>query len=216
MALGTSCATPQGPQQVFASDDFAATTLDAAWTILREDAAHWSLTARPGFLRIQTQKGGITEDTIRNLVLRGVYGDFTLTSRMEFDPTQDGQFAGLAVRGDDGQSLIYGITQISGARGTFRGLLAIAESSDGGTPETSGALYSFNDVYLRLIRRGDTFTAQYSRDGNAYSDVGTVTAALSEGVSVGVGAANGENCGENCDASVNADFDSFEITVPAE
>jgi regulation of enolase protein 1 (concanavalin A-like superfamily) len=134
---------------------------------------------------------------------------------MAFNPTQDGQFAGLAVRGDDARSLIYGITRISGARGTFRGLLAIAEGVEGQDPDTSGVLYAFNDVHLRLIRRGDTFTAQYSRDGSAFSDVGTVTAALSEGVSVGIGAANGQNCGENCDVSVNADFDSFEITVPA-
>lgn len=214
--LGSTCATPQGPQQPFASDDFEGTTLDEAWTIVREDDSAWSLTARPGFLRIRTQEGGVTEDTIRNLVLRGVYGDFTLTARMEFDPTQDGQFGGLAVRDKDGQTLIYGITRISGVRGTFRGLLAITDGGDGGEPDTSGAIYSYNDVYLRLIRRGDNFTAQYSRDGKVYSDVGTVTATMSAGVSAGMGAANGQECGDTCDVSVNADFDSFEITVPAE
>lgn len=216
LALGTSCATPQGPQQLFARDDFEESTLDDAWTILREDPSAWSLTARPGYLRIQTQEGGITEDTVKNLILRGVYGDFTLTARMEFNPTQDGQFGGLAVRGNDGRSLIYGITRLSGPRGTFRGLLAIADGGEGADPDTSGALYSFNEVYLRLIRRGQTFTAQYSRDGNVYTDVGTVSASLSEGVSVGIGAANGQNCGANCDVSINADFDLFEITLPAE
>lgn len=216
LALGTTCSTPRGPQQLFAWDDFDEDTLDEAWTILREDPSAWSLTARPGFLRIRTQEGGVAEDTIRNLILRGVYGDFTLTTRMEFDPTADNQFAGLAVRGNDGRNVIYGITRLSGARGTFRGLLAIAEAGGEEEADTSGALYAFNDVWLRLIRHGNTFTAQYSRDGAVYTDVGTVSATLSTGVSVGIGAANGQNCGEHCDESVNADFDSFEITVPLE
>ncbi len=214
--LGTTCATPQGPQQLFAADDFESETLDEQWTILREDPEMWSLTERPGFLRITTQQGGISEDTIRNLVLRGVYGDFTLTARMEFDPVNDSQFAGLAVRDETGRGLIYGLTRISGARGTFRGLLAIADAEEGESPETAGALFAENEVVVRLIRQGDQFIAQSSRDGTTYADVGTVSIALSEGVSVGIGAANGENCGTSCDARSIADFDSFEITVPAE
>jgi beta-xylosidase len=38
------------------TDNFSSTSLDSRWSWVREDPTHWSLAARPGFLRLTTQQ----------------------------------------------------------------------------------------------------------------------------------------------------------------
>ena len=172
-------------------DEFSGATLGAGWTFTGEDPTRQSLTERPGFMRITAQDAASTKPS---LLLRDISGDFVLTARMEFDPAPDRLLAGLVVQGEDGRLASLGLLHASGSRGTFRGVLALAEPGGGAPVDRASAAYDSTEVYLRLERRADDFDASYSQDGVTYTPVGTVTASLSDAVQVGIGVAASENC----------------------
>ena len=189
-------------------DEFSGATLEAGWTFTGEDPTRESLTERPGFMRITAQDAASTKPS---LLLRDISGDFVLTARMEFDPAPDRLLAGLVVQGEDGRTVTLGLLHASGTRGTFRGVLALADPGGGAPVDRAAGAYDSTEVYLRLERRGADFDASYSQDGVTYTPVGTVTAGLSDAVQVGIGAAASEHCNSRCDVASPADFDFFEI-----
>jgi len=69
-------------------------------------------------------------------------------------------------------------------------------------------------VYLRLARRGNSYSGSFSSDGVSFTAVGTLTDDLSNNVLVGVGTLIASACASNCDAHVPAEFDFFEIRNP--
>lgn len=203
-------------------DDFSSAELAAGWSFVREDASAHSLTDRPGFLRIDTQRGaGSNGGPIRNLLLRPQSGDFILETRLEFNPERAQQFAGLAVYADDANNVALGLVYAAGDRGIFRGIALLGVTDGQAASTRPGAFYDAessenpNIVYLRLLRSGDQFVAGYSPDGVTYTDIGSVTNALPDDVQVGLAAANGdfEGCGDDCDVSIPADFDYFQIST---
>ncbi len=223
LSLAGCPTTEPDPEPVFVttfSDDFSATSLQSGWTVDRPNDANRSLTARSGFLRIITEAGSFNgdnnTDTAKNLVLRQITGDFQITCRVEFAAEADRQLAGILVRSAEGTDVIFGLTRETGDTGPVGLVVALAEQIDGADPLTTGTLYSFSDVYLRLQRSGDTFTAFTSRTGEAFAQVGssTISSDLPDTVLVGVTAGTGPACDANCDAATAADFDSFEIAVP--
>ncbi|MDO8630508.1 MAG: hypothetical protein Q7R41_08440 [Phycisphaerales bacterium] len=209
--------------QVAFRDDFNSPQLSEGWTVIREDPSTYSLTANPGFFRVQTVRGILGKDgTARNLLVRPMSGDFILDTRLVFDPRDGQPFGGLLVYQDDAHAVSIGLGFASGARGEFRGviMLNVGEGVDT-TENRPAARYDETNtsdpktVYLRLLRQGDQFIGAYSEDGVNYRDLGTVTNPLADDISVGVGAANGDSpsCGPACDASIPADFDYFQIST---
>lgn len=193
-------------------DDFNG-QLEPGWTFDVGQAIQHSLTDRPGFLRIFPQE--ITIDSTvseAGLLVRELEGDFVVVTRMQFETLLDLQLAGIVVQGPDQKRLVtFGLIQASGPRGTFRGLLLRA---DRGPEVASGRAivpYDSNEVYLRLERSGNTYTASYSRDGINFEAVGSVTNDLPGNVLVGLGAIKGDSCSQDCDRLLPADFDFFEV-----
>lgn len=200
-------------------DDFSGSLADG-WSFVREDAAFHSISARNGFFRINTQPGSIgsTTDTAMNLLVREFTGDFIITTRIEFNPSIERALAGLVIRDSaTGKSVVFGLTRASGDRGEFRGIAAVAEGNPGEEADRVGAVYDKNSVYLRLQRSGSTIFVSYSETGDGFFNAGdgAVSADLPDVVQVGIGAAIGEECTSNCDTALPADFDFFEIGVPA-
>lgn len=196
-------------------DDFDGLDLDSGWTFDGADLANRSLTERPGFMRIYTENGEINPvGDSEGLLLRHLDGDFALVTQVEFETLVDLQLAGLVIRGDDGRTVAFGLLTANGPRGTFRGLLLRADRGSDMDPGRAAAAYESNEVFLRLERTGDSYTALYSSDGLTYTLVGTVMNELSDSVQVGIGAAKSELCSSFCDEAVPADFDFFEITQP--
>ncbi|UCC31561.1 MAG: hypothetical protein JSU86_04635 [Phycisphaerales bacterium] len=198
-------------------DDFDRLDLDSGWTFEGAATANYSLTERPGFMRIYAQDG--QADPVgdsEGLLLRYLDGDFSLVTRMEFETLVDLQLAGLVIGGDDGRTVAFGLLTASGPRGAFRGLLLRGDRGPDMDPGRAAAVYESNDVLLRLERIGDSYTASYSSDGFTYTLVGTVVNDLSDSVRVGIGAAKSELCSSSCDETVPADFDFFEITWSGE
>jgi len=203
-------------------DEFSATQLEAGWSFVREDPAAHSLTDRPDFFRIQTQRGAVSAGVpVANLLLRPISGDFIIETRVEFDPQRAQEFAGLAVYEDDANSVALGLVYAAGSRGVFRGIAMLGVSGGVGSSQRPGAFYDAdstadpNVVYLRLLRSGDQFVAGYSADGISYADIGSLTNPMADAVRVGLAAANGDyvDCGADCDLSIPADFDFFQIST---
>jgi len=204
-------------------ENFEASTFESGWSILHENPSHISLTDRPGFLRIDTERGTFgTDSTVNNMVLRDYSGDFILDAKVEFDPEVASQFAGLVIYEDPLNLVALGLAYAQGDRGEFRGvvLLNVNGSTESNT-QRPGAFYNSdttdkpNEVFLRLLRYGDQFVGAYSSDGLNYTDVGVVANGLPDTISVGLVAANGDfaGCGTDCDTSIPADFDFFSITT---
>lgn len=202
---------PDNPLARF-RDDFNG-QLEPGWTIDGEQATQHSLTDRPGFLRIFPQEISI-DSTVSEagLLVRELEGDFVVVTRMQFETVLDLQLAGIVVQGPDLKRLVsFGLIQASGARGTFRGLLLRADRGPDVASGRATAPYDSDEVYLRLERSGNTYTASYSRDGITFETVGSVTNDLPGSVLVGLGAIKGDSCGQDCDRLLPADFDFFEV-----
>lgn len=202
-------------------DDFTAAALGPGWQLIRDDPVTRTLTARPGFYRILTQRGSITSGNSKNITLRPMSGDFILETKLEFNPTTAQQFAGMIVYLDDTHGVVLGLVYAQGDRGEFRGVVVISAKGPDVEGERSGAFYDGsvsanpNVVFLRMLRSGNQFVTAYSADGVTYSELSIVTNELPSAVRVGLTAGNGDfsGCGSECDTPINADFDFFQISA---
>ncbi len=208
--------------EVAFTDEFEGPELASGWQVVHQNPSAYSLSTRPGFLRIQTERGTLGEESVvNNLFLRDASGSFILETLLEFDPRAGQQFAGLLVYADDENVAALGLTYASGERGVFRGVVLLGAEDGALGTQRPGARYDEtntanpNSVYLRLLRSGNTFVAGFSEDGETFTDIGSIEVALPEEIRVGLGAANGdfEGCGIDCDTSIPADFDFFQFST---
>ena len=221
-----SVGRPAVAAEVVFRDDFDAANLESGWTLIRENPSTNSLTAKPGFFRIDTERGTLGEDgSARNLLLRPMTGTFIIETRLEFNPRDGQQSAGLLIYLDDTHGVALGLAHATGDRGEFRGVALLSVSGLGDdTAQRAGAFYDEtnaedpNTIYLRLLRSGDLFVGAFSADGKIYTEIGTITADLPDEILVGVAAANGDfaGCGTECDLSIPADFDFVQISKLAD
>lgn len=207
---GRTFVPPEGT--VLFSDEFDTGELAEGWVFDGSDPGNMSLDARPGFVRILAEPPSQDDEGPLSLLLREASGDFVLTARMEFDPTADRHIAGLVVEDEDGQRLSFGLLKASGPRGSFRGIVPVAEDSADLNIDATALSYEGTSVYLRMERVLDSFDLAYSADGETYTNIGTVTSNLSDSVRVGVGSAIRADCNANCESIEPADFDFFEIS----
>jgi hypothetical protein len=84
-------------------EGFERKTLSNEWFWVREDPNAWSLSARPGYLRIYTQYGTIdTVHIAKNILLREAPPPpFSVVTRLEFNPTDNWHEACLLIYNDD-------------------------------------------------------------------------------------------------------------------
>jgi regulation of enolase protein 1 (concanavalin A-like superfamily) len=160
------------------------------------------LTERPGFLRITTQAGGIYGSTAdqKNLLLTPApKGDFQITTKCTINPTENFQYAGLLVYQGDNHYVQLNRAYTDGGSLNF-------DVEVDGTPKNTRISASATTFYLRITKHGDTYTGDYSLDGETWTKVGQGTAALVN-PKVGIGAAN------NLPgvSEIPADFDLFKL-----
>jgi len=183
-------------------DDFNTPLLNTAWGWVREDPTHWSLTARTGYLHITTQAGdlqGANNDAHNLLLLAAPPGDFEISTRVEFAPTQNWQQAVLLVYSDDDNYIRLDRVYDSGSA------LAQLVVEVGGTPFTWATPTDLTALYLKLSRIGTTYTGFFSADGSNWAEVGGVTGINWPAVRAGLAAWNGAVTA----AEIPADFDWF-------
>ena len=190
-------------------DDFSRPTLDAAWSWLTEDPADWSLTDRPGFLRILTNDQPVGS---QNLLVQNIpTGDFEVRTRVLFEPTHNYQAAGLVFWQDTDHYLFFGRAFCDAEPPTCVGNGIYFDLIEGGNfvgDNFSTTTSSQREAYLRMVRQGLTYTAYYSEDDVNWTLIGSHTP--SESVAPWrAGSAAG---GDLQDTRIPADFDFFELS----
>ncbi len=208
---------PDLPECVFSRntfDDFDSEKLNLEWEFVRNpDNGSWSLTERPGWFRIWTRDGQLSERRAKNtLVRREQELTYRAETKLEFSPDRDGEQAGVvcyystvtyarfALCCEGGRKLRLVINRNHGEE-------LMAEVSE--VPE--------GPVWLAVDVKGLTRTFLYSFDGQTWRTAGTLENCVylcDEGVPddhkrhtgtlVGIYANNG-----GCGSRKAADFDYF-------
>jgi hypothetical protein len=201
--------TPTAPPIESLRDDFDGPSLASEWWWRHENTDNWSLTARPGFLRIWSQAGAVWQE---NLLLRGApNGDFAVATRVLFEPVSNFQFAGLVLYEDDENYLLLGRGYCDLGPPTCAGNAIYFGHYQGGQPVGSNyakPTASLDEAYLRVIRVGTTYFGYYSADGQDWFTIGTHTLATGNLSAVGVGVGQDESS-----AHLTADFDFVEMRM---
>jgi beta-xylosidase len=153
-----------------ASDEFTAKTLGMQWGWNHNpDPAHWSLTARPGFLRLTTAKTVDGFLMARNTLTQRPFANYdqniptTGITKMETANMKDGDIAGLAVFQDP--YAYIGVKQVNGSK-------YIVMVNNGKTIDS--AAIKGNTVYLRTVASNATKKAvfAYSMDNSQFIPIG--------------------------------------------
>lgn len=99
-------AAPESPSSLIWTDDFNSSALNGRWSWISEAPSHWSLTARPGFLRLTTQ---LMYSGLDNLLVQDApAGDYEIQTRLFFTPTANVQSASLMVYQNNSNLLMLG------------------------------------------------------------------------------------------------------------
>jgi regulation of enolase protein 1 (concanavalin A-like superfamily) len=182
------------------TDDFTDSQPDPAWTPVREDDANWSLTDSTGTMRLATTGTELWQgiNTLKNVWLRNAQGsDWTISTKLTFNPTTDYQQAGLIAYQDD-DDYVRVMSRLN--PGGSHQVDTEKEASQVGT--FTLVANSLNPIYLRLVKSGTTYTSYYSSDGVTWTLATQYTGVSLTNPKVGLIAAG--------PSGVNADFDWFD------
>lgn len=178
------------------------------WNWLRQDQSGWSLTATPGWLRINLSTNGYLAGLPSNVLTTSApQGDFDLRTSVKFSPTQNFEFAGLIVLFDEKVILQVGrafcnLRDCQGSGYYFDNL------QNGATVGGNFGIASSSDLgQLRMVRQENTYTAYYQMDDANWVLIGNHTM-NNQPVSVGLIAAQAPAAGSY------AEFDYIEINQP--
>lgn len=208
---------PETPFDKNFFDDFNSEKIDLNWEFVRNPRlGDISLTERPGWFRIYTNDGTLSEIRGKNtFVHREQELKYTVTTKMEFNPSRNGEQAGLtcyystatyarfSLCYEEGRKLQIVINRNHGEE-----LIAEVDNVKEGT------------IYLKIEVENLTRKCYYSYDGEHYELAGILENCIylcDEGVPddpkrhtgtlVGIYANNG-----GCGSRIPADFDWFKIT----
>lgn len=153
-----------------ASDEFEGTTLGMQWGWNHNpDPALWSLTQRPGYLRLTTGKVVSNLREARNTLTQRPFAKYDQNiptagvTRMEVDHMKDGDIAGLAVFQDP-----YAYIAVKQEKG-FRQLIMVNNGKTVARVPVEG-----NTLYLRTLASNRTGKAsfEYSYDNMQFTSLG--------------------------------------------
>lgn len=186
-------------------DDFDS-TLGPGWEWVFEDPSNWSLSAVPGSLQINADGGQVSDETIRNLLLRQApTGNFQIETKVTFRPVADYQFAGLIIYESAPNIIQAGRAFCAPSEVCVGEGLYVDYYNNGNfvTPNFAAA-YTDSDTYLRLVRQGDTYTFQSSSNGSEWILRGGTVSTMNP-LQIGLIA------GQNTVGLIPAIFDYFEV-----
>lgn len=196
---GISKAPPSG-------DEFAAPTLGYQWQWSANSEPRWySLSARPGHLRLFAQSGSNLREMASVLTQKPPAPAFTVDTRIELGAGKAGDRAGLVLLG-----MKYAALGLRRAAAGNELVLAICEGDALRCSEKDQAVlpYAGQAVYLRMTMAAGVANFAYSSDGVAYTSVGApFTASMGRwvGAQMGLYSSGG-------DPAAFADVDYFRVS----
>ncbi len=191
-------------------DEFSDSQLDPGWQIGNEDSTHWSLTARPGFLRFITKYS--IDDTIWNIFFHkeGLAGNFVATTKVIARPVVQGQCTYIHADNDSlSQTRPRAIMGFGNIAGLGEGLLGWIDANMVLVP------YVDTMAYLRIRTNGDTVFTEFSPDNSSWTTLNWAwSPPFPEHQQSGVSAMNYEGFGGTPGTpEINADFDWFHLVA---
>jgi beta-xylosidase len=205
----TALGIPQAPSGGAVTDEFSSTTLGGGWFWNAEASDYWSLTDRPGFMRIEMQTGTLEDDgAAKNVLLRATPStNVSLWTRVEFSATQNFHEAALLLYDDDDNYI-----KVSRIYHTDHGgpvyLLRREVNGVGSDDASISAPIAATVSELRLTRAGSTVSAAYKADDNDWVVLGSLQLTPSESYGY-VGLAAHKGLDGSVATSIPADFDFF-------
>ena len=168
------------------SDEFKAAPA-SAWTVMNENKANY--TVANDALAITTEAGDLTltNNNAANVFLQSANTDWTIDTKVTCSdaPGMPAQNAGIIAYQDDDNFVKFAIAAQMGRRGPqAAGASVQLVCEDGGN--TKATVYAAaegvqnNVIWLRLQKKGGTYTAFYSADGKKYVEAGKVEACLKD------------------------------------
>lgn len=186
------------------ADDFQEAKLNAHWNFLRNPVAEsWSLTERPGYLRLNglaTKLGD--QDAIALLCRRQEQLLFQAQTQMEFQPQQDGEEAGLVIYLDDTHHYALLVVRRNGEN-----RLILRRVIGDIYMETVNLPWTNEKVILQVSCQKTVYAFSAGVDRNSMIDLGTCSAKLMsnmQGILMGLYAS-----GSGKTSTVPADFQGF-------
>ncbi len=174
------------------SDDFSGGTLDPAWSWVRQpDPATYAVEG--GRLRFDTQPADLYVDsnTASVLTRRAPRGDYVVEAKVDLDVPPEGCCfnyvqAGLVVYGYDDAFVKLVHASIWETRQTE--FATEVPSAPASYPRYGNTVVGppGDDTWLRIVRRGDRFTAYTSQDGRRFVRGGTWVNDLDDDARIGL------------------------------
>lgn len=159
--------------------------LGNGWSWVRESRDNWAISGtNPNVMKLTTIEGRWGSPLTSNILLRNpeATGDFTISTKINFDAKTGYEFAGLIVYQDDGNLISLG-RQANGSPANKQLRLSQVVNNVGGS--TNDKDYSdplpVGDIYLKIERKGTTYKGYYSTNGNdnSWTSVGTTSNSFS-------------------------------------
>lgn len=196
-----------GFREVVWDDSFASTSLNSRWSWINEDPAGWSLTAKPGYLRLTALQA------MQRLVQPAPKGNYEIGTVLNFEPTQNYQGAGLVLYYGSDYHLSLIRAYCDAPPPACQGNAIYFDRVEGGSfyDNFATVLPVSNLVHLRLVREGNSYTGYASTNGTQWQLIGTHTPTFTP---THVGLAAGNDMG-TVPANLPADFDYFVLEYDA-
>ena len=179
------------------NDEFESGKLGKQWIWERENAANWSLSKQSGSLVLTSAKGDLTStnNNAENVLLQSANTDWTIETKLVCSRKPSGftQNAGVLACQDDDNFVKLVYTAGFGRRGMGRpvaggeqpGFVELQVESKGEQKASvsfsmEGFIAADNTLILRLVKKGDLYTASCSTDGKEFKPVGTANVVLKD------------------------------------
>ncbi|MBR0534576.1 MAG: glycoside hydrolase family 3 C-terminal domain-containing protein [Bacteroidales bacterium] len=179
------------------SDTFQKSALGSQWSWVRENPALWSLSERPGSIVLTSGKGDIVQagNDAQNILLQEANADWTVDTKLTCltAPAAPAQNAGLVAYQDDDNfvKFVYGAAMAmrrpdpNAAAAPAAGQLQLVVEENGAQKAAvrvpmDGIIGTDNVVWLRLVKKGDSYTAFYSVDGKKFTEAGSAQIVLKD------------------------------------
>jgi regulation of enolase protein 1 (concanavalin A-like superfamily) len=183
-------------------DTFSLAQLNPRWSWINEQPGGWSLTAKPGFLRI------IAKPVPQRLVQPAPKGNFEIATMVNFTPNQNFQLGGLLVSLDNDNFLSLERAYCDLAPPTCEGNAIYFDFVEDGAFSGANFATVFAEtgrIWLRIERMGNAYHGYASSNGTDWQLIGVHHASFSPEY-VGLIAGNDQG---SLPADIPADFDYF-------
>lgn len=185
-------------------DNFNKTALNKRWSFVNEDNSKWSLTERPGYMRIKSGSGdlGNASQSIKNIMLMSPLDEnYSIEASIDFMPIAEGQKGGILIYGD-ADNYISIDRELNDKRE-----FVIKEKVHGVASKISLSddVIDNSNMYYKIEKHGNSYNCYIKTNDSTWYNIGSINDLQIDNAKVGTFVTKGMP--NNTD--VNLDIDSF-------